>query len=157
MRTTKLNQITLCADGSIGLQLLKIVTDGDNIISKEPHRAVIQPDELSEDALQYVNPHLEEMGFTAITSEEIAHIDVMAAAHRALPSVASGVAAYKQEKADAIAKAERDLEEQSRAEAEAETQRQSEVIKRQGADEERIRQMIAQSVAAALAVSGKRG
>jgi hypothetical protein len=177
MRSTKLNQITLCADGSIGLQLLKMIADGDNVISKEPHRVVIQPDELAEDVLSYVNPHLEQMGFPSITAEEVAHVDTMAVAHRLLPSVAAGVDAYKQTRADAIAAAEAAEAERQRLadEAEAEAERQAEIDAaaeaqrqaaaeakaaedadaKQAAEDERIQRMIKDGVAAALAANNK--
>lgn len=44
-RQLLLNQITLCADGSLGIQWLKQVTENGEILVLEPHRTVIDIDQ----------------------------------------------------------------------------------------------------------------
>lgn len=60
-----LNQITLCADGSIGLQWLKQIVDDDgSIILSEPHRGVIDAGMHVGRSIAPVHEHLKAMGFT---------------------------------------------------------------------------------------------
>lgn len=60
-----LNQITLCADGSIGLQWLKQVTDPDTgvVLFSEPHRSVIDFDGDPDATWTSVATHLQQMGY----------------------------------------------------------------------------------------------
>lgn len=58
-----LNQVTLCADGSIGLQWLKQVIEGDEVLFSEPHRSVVDFNGDIEGTLQAVNEQLAAMGY----------------------------------------------------------------------------------------------
>jgi hypothetical protein len=60
-----LNQITLCADGSIGLQWLKQVIDPDTgmVLFSEPHRSVVDFDGDVDQQVQAVSNHLQQMGY----------------------------------------------------------------------------------------------
>lgn len=74
-----LNQVTLCADGSIGLQWIKrIVVDGEVVLS-EPHRAVVSYDETIDRALDGTYRHLEAMGYVLSAAEKAAHLERVAA------------------------------------------------------------------------------
>ncbi|TPL49073.1 hypothetical protein FJ937_16440 [Mesorhizobium sp. B2-4-4] len=146
MRSIKLDQITLCADGSIGLKLLKIISDGDNIISSEPHRMPIMPDQSAEEIAASLNSNLEEMGFPPLPSAEFARVDAIAVPHRQAESVAADIEEYKQKKAEAAAAWQR--EEAARQAAAAE-QEQADIAAAK-AEQERFEKMVADAVAAQL-------
>lgn len=68
-----LNQVTLCADGSIGIQWMKqIAVDGELVLS-EPHRSVIDFDGDIDDALDNVFSHVESMGYSVSPAERVSH------------------------------------------------------------------------------------
>lgn len=59
-----LNQVTLCADGSIGLQWLKQIIDDDgSVIFNEPHRSIVDFDGDANAQLDAVFAHLDQMKF----------------------------------------------------------------------------------------------
>jgi hypothetical protein len=63
-RNVILNQITLCADGSIGLQWYKQVTDDDGTVAhSEPHRSVVDFDGDINAQMDAVFAHLDAMKF----------------------------------------------------------------------------------------------
>ncbi|TPN44470.1 hypothetical protein FJ981_28145 [Mesorhizobium sp. B1-1-4] len=146
MRSIKLDQITLCADGSIGLKLLKITSDGENIVSSEPHRMPIMPDQSAAEIAASLNSNLEEMGFPPLPSAEFVRVDEMAVTHRAAESVAAGVEEYKQKKAEAFAAWQREEAAQQAAAAE---QEQADIASAK-AEQERFEKMVADAVAAQL-------
>lgn len=76
MKLLTLNQVTLCADGSIGLQLLKHIVDPDSgeVLLSEPHRI---PIDFDADVDATVADHvaaLGRQGYPALTVEEIDRI-----------------------------------------------------------------------------------
>lgn len=82
-KTLVLSQITLCADGSIGLQWLKQITDPDDgsILSAEPHRAVVDFDGDVETVMTQALMHLRDMGFpTPVGSHMVALVKKIDAA-----------------------------------------------------------------------------
>lgn len=71
-----LNQITLCADGSIGLQWLKQVIDPDSgeVLFSEPHRTVVEFDGDVKSQIDAAIDHLEGMGYRADRAEKARHV-----------------------------------------------------------------------------------
>lgn len=71
-----LNQTTLCADGSIGLQWLKQVVDettGEVMLS-EPHRSIIDIDADIDEQVANVSNHLVSMGYPPVSTAMLARI-----------------------------------------------------------------------------------
>lgn len=117
MRTVDLDQITLCADGSIGLRFLKQVVEGDEVLMSEPHRTVIDP--LGDVATQIaaVDEHLKVMGYPGAPVDAVERIDALKVVHRDHPEVAGRVQAIAKarvaeakarKQTDAVAQAEDD-------------------------------------------------
>lgn len=81
-----LDQITLCADGSIGIRWLKQVTDPDTgeVLFSEPHRGMVDIDGDLDESLAAVNLHLASMGYMPPKGEAerakslVAQIDALA-------------------------------------------------------------------------------
>lgn len=63
-----LNQITLCADGSIGIQWLKQVLDPDTgeVLSSEPHRSVVDFDGDVDAQVDAVKADLDARGYRMV-------------------------------------------------------------------------------------------
>lgn len=76
MKKLVLNQITLCADGSIGLQWLKQVVDPSSgeVLVSEPHRSVVDFDGDAETQVGLVSDHLAGMGYPEVSAEMLALI-----------------------------------------------------------------------------------
>lgn len=74
MRQLLLNQVTLCSDGSIGLQWLKLFVDPDTkeVLMSEPHRSVVDFDGDIDQQMGAVSAHLQGMGYPAITPDMVA-------------------------------------------------------------------------------------
>lgn len=66
MREIKLDQITFCADGSVGIRLLKQFVDNGEVLFSEPHRTVVEPLGDVSEQVAVVNAHLAGMGFPAL-------------------------------------------------------------------------------------------
>lgn len=99
-KRTVLNQITLCADGSIGLQLMKqVVEDDGTVFFSEPHRSVVDPDVEPGNLMIAVNEHLAEMGYPPLPADMLGHVEKMKAAHRKYGPVAARLAAFKEQRA----------------------------------------------------------
>lgn len=92
-KQTTLNQVTLCADGSIGVQLLKRFIDPESgaVIMEEPHRGTIDLAEASIDpSIDAINAHLIQMGYPAISeaeTERIRQVDAVARADAGIKAV----------------------------------------------------------------------
>lgn len=71
MKSVVLNQITLCADGTIGLQWLKLVTDPETgeVLFSEPHRSVVDFDGDVDTTMDAVQAHLDQMGFRGLNNK----------------------------------------------------------------------------------------
>lgn len=71
MKILVLNQITLCADGSIGIQWLKQVLDPDTgeILFSEPHRTAVDFDGDADLQIDEVSKGLQAMGYGAVTAK----------------------------------------------------------------------------------------
>lgn len=82
-----LNQITLCADGSIGLQWLKQIIDEGQVASTAPHRSVIEFDGIVEDQMAVVSEHLQSLGYPAISQDQIDLVKAVDGVGRANPSI----------------------------------------------------------------------
>lgn len=83
-----LDQVTLCADGSIGIKLNKRIIDDDgSVFFTEPHRTSV--DVLGEvsDQIALVNAHLNGLGFPAVPDAALAKISALTNLHRADPAV----------------------------------------------------------------------
>lgn len=77
------NQVTLCADGSIGVQLLKQIVDGGEVISQDPHRFVIDIDGDMDEQFALVNADLVRMGFPEMDPKELDRVKKIDAIGRA--------------------------------------------------------------------------
>lgn len=73
-RKVLVNQVTLCADGSIGVQLLKQIVDNGEVISQEPHRFAIDIDGDMAEQFREVNAHLVSMGYPEMDPKELDRI-----------------------------------------------------------------------------------
>lgn len=99
-KRTVLNQITLCADGSIGLQLMKqVIEDDGTIFFSEPHRSVVDPDVEPGNQMMAVNAHLAEMGYPPLPADMLGHVEKMKTAHRKYGPVTARIEDYKARKA----------------------------------------------------------
>jgi len=70
-RKILLNQVTLCADGSIGVQLLKQVIEGGEIVAQEPHRFSIDFEFDTVAQIEEVSKHLASMGYPELTASMV--------------------------------------------------------------------------------------
>lgn len=80
MKQVILNQVTLCADGSIGVQWLKQFVDPDTgeVLFSEPHRTVVDAEGDVDNQVALASAHLQQMGYPAIPpkhAERIRGID----------------------------------------------------------------------------------
>lgn len=87
MRNVILNQITLCADGSVGVQLMKQIIDDGEVIFQEPHRTVVDCFGDVEAQMAAVNAHLAKMGFPAVSVEGVERIAALRTVQIASPVV----------------------------------------------------------------------
>ncbi|MBZ9759348.1 hypothetical protein LB553_00390 [Mesorhizobium sp. CA8] len=66
-KTAVLDQTTLCADGSIDIKFLKVITDdGGNVLFSKPHRTAVDALGSVDDQIAAVNIHLAELGFPPV-------------------------------------------------------------------------------------------
>lgn len=89
-RKTLVNQVTLCADGSIGVQLMKQIVEGGDVIHEEPHRFAIDIDGDMQTQFDVVSAHLVSMGYPEMDPGELARvkkIDAIGKADRAISLV----------------------------------------------------------------------
>ncbi|MBT1154379.1 hypothetical protein J1C56_02110 [Aminobacter anthyllidis] len=99
-KLTVLNQITLCADGSIGLQLLKqVINDDGTVFFSEPHRSVVDPDMEPGNQMVAVNEHLAEMGYPPLPADMLGHVEKMKTAHRKYAPITARVETFKAQRA----------------------------------------------------------
>lgn len=70
-RKTTVNQVTLCSDGSIGVQLMKQIVDNGEVISEQPHRFAIDLDGDMSAQFAVVNAHLVELGYPEMDPKEL--------------------------------------------------------------------------------------
>lgn len=116
MRNTVLNQITLCADGSIGIQLLKQVVDNGEVLFSEPHRTVVDCFGDVAEQVAAVNAHLASMGYPAVPDEGVQRIEALRVIQNKSPDVQAKMAEVKAAREEAVAVAERVKAESSSAE-----------------------------------------
>lgn len=81
MREIKLDQITFCADGSVGIRLLKQFVDNGEVLFSEPHRTVVEPLGDVAEQVAVVNAHLAGMSFPAIPSSALKLVEDLRAIH----------------------------------------------------------------------------
>lgn len=77
MRNIVLNQVTLCADGSIGIQLLKQIVDNGEVLFSEPHRTMVDCFGDVGEQITAVNLHLIQMGYPPMPDEGVARIQAL--------------------------------------------------------------------------------
>lgn len=104
MKQIILNQVTLCADGSIGLQWLKLVVDPDakEVLMREPHRSIVEFDGDVEAQIKEVSDHLQTMGYPGVTEAMIARVRAVDAVGRGDPEIEAVRAAKIEAKAAAL-------------------------------------------------------
>lgn len=98
MRNIVLNQITLCADGSIGIQLLKQVIDNGEVLFSEPHRTVVDCFGDVTEQVAAVNEHLASMGYPAVPDEGVQRIEALRVVQNMSPVVKARMAEVKAER-----------------------------------------------------------
>lgn len=86
MKQLILNQITICADGSIGLQWKKFSSDGDELGS---HRTVIDFDGTVDQQVGAVIAQTTSDGYQVIGADQIELIEAMQALAHADPRIAA--------------------------------------------------------------------
>lgn len=98
MKRLILNQVTLCADGSIGLQWLKQFVDADTgeVLFSEPHRSVVDFDGDIDAQTTAITAHLQSMGYPAADTAMIDRV-------KAIDAVARSDAAIEAARAEKIA------------------------------------------------------
>lgn len=91
MKKLVLNQVTLCADGSIGLQWLKQVLDPDTgeVLFSEPHRSIVPIDGDVDAQVAHVSAHFQRMGYGQVDADELARIKAVDAVGRADQNIES--------------------------------------------------------------------
>lgn len=91
MRNVTLDQITLCADGSIGLKFMKQIVDDSDVLMSEPHRSAIDP--LGDVAAQMaaVDAHLKAMGYPGVPADAADRVEALKVVHRQHPDVAARI------------------------------------------------------------------
>lgn len=101
MKQLILNQITLCADGSIGLQWMKLVVDNEakEVLMREPHRSIVDFDGDVRVQMQEVSDHLQAMGYPVVTEAMIHRVLAIDAVGRADPEIEALRAAKVEAKA----------------------------------------------------------
>ncbi len=111
MKQIILNQVTLCADGSIGLQWMKLVVDTEakEVLMREPHRSIVEFDGDVDAQMKEVNDHLQTMGYPAVTEAMIGRVRAIDAVGRADPEI-EGVRAAKIEAKAELARAAEEAE-----------------------------------------------
>ena len=101
-RTVILNQVTLCADGSIALQMLKqVINDDGTVFASEPHRTALDPDTEVSGQMSAVNAHPAAMGWPAVNADDLAHVETLKATHRNFAPVKARVEDFKKKRAAA--------------------------------------------------------
>lgn len=120
-RQIVLNQVTLCADGSVGIQWLKQFVDDTTgeVLFSEPHRSIVPFDGDVDDQVSAVRDHLAAMGYPAVPDAQLEVIRQVHAVGLATPTIEAvrqdklaQKAAYEAEQA-AILKAETDAAEKA--------------------------------------------
>ena len=66
---TILDQIEICAGGTIQVRLLKQIVSGDAVLQSQPHRTALEPGADCAAQLIALNAHLSELGFAALAAE----------------------------------------------------------------------------------------
>ncbi|MER9164410.1 hypothetical protein [Mesorhizobium sp. M0715] len=83
-----LDQVTLCADGSVGIKLFKrVLNDDGSVLFSEPHRTSVDVLVEVNDQVALVNSHLEQMGFPHVPDSATAMVTKLVKLHRADPAV----------------------------------------------------------------------
>ena len=100
-RKTVLDQIEITHCGVVQVRFLKMLSDGDKVLWKEPHRATIEPGVTVDFVMEQVNAHLEEMGaarcdeFKTLREHvAVAHTPEKVAAYRAAAEARSRRLSY---------------------------------------------------------------
>ncbi len=78
MKNLVLDQITYCADGSIGLKLFKqVIVDGE-IVASIPHRVPVMPDQTVSEVMEVVNVALaRDEKYPPLDLTDIEHADAV--------------------------------------------------------------------------------
>lgn len=103
MKQTVLDQITLCADGSIGIRWLKQVVEDGEVLFSEPHRTAVDIDGDVAESLAAVNLHLASIGYTPPKGEAerakslVAQIDAIAKADLTIEATRAAKLEQRQE------------------------------------------------------------
>jgi len=102
MKSVVLDQVTLCADGSIGIRWLKQIAEGGEIIFSEPHRTSVEFDGDAASQMEQAFAHLAGMGYDVPEEDRRAHCNRVVAIDR-LARRDPAIAAARQAKTDARA------------------------------------------------------
>lgn len=77
MRETRLDQVELRSDGTIGVRLKKAVIDGGEEVAFTWHRTLIPVDVSVVDQMAAVNEHLAAMGYPPVSAVDIGYIETL--------------------------------------------------------------------------------
>jgi hypothetical protein len=106
MRKIVVNQVTLCADGSIGVQLMKQIVDAGEVVSEQPHRFAIDIDVDMKEQFDAVNSDLVQRGYPEMDPKELDRVRKIDAIGRADRQISMVRAAKLKARADMAKAAE---------------------------------------------------